>query len=534
MLAYIPQNMSRKRSVPFRATITTDRNEEAPMPKRTRTSTAGVSSGYRGNNGGEGHHSLDVFVLPQAPKSRRVASLKAQVANTSLLLAETRHRSRSSSPHEFSSAGEEEGFGGLLVAEGPWGNTSVVSERPQERVTSQESGKPEQAESCASPLSPLSSLGSEWEEEKTMGSGDALLKVNATPKFKTPVLNLVPVVEKTQSSGKQKQSKPPGPSKKPPAYPPIQGYVRRMASLNARAFVSAMMETGRQPYRRKESPANTMISTPSRKATGRATDTIISSEIPSVQPTESVSGAQNRASTTEEEPEALSDSLERFSKQCTSDKEATPEDPNFLSPFLGKGPGYVLLCASPNTLTQCGIIRGGSCDASTFNTEGLLWNGDTVHPQARVYLTPEGAMPRLIVPPVCPARPHRVSETKDRAQRLQLKRLKKTKAVKGDNGWYALGDPIKEVVLTHKEGTRVSRKYYAGIRRKNEELWVRDCITVRSGKKKKDRPYIAKIGSIWRENSGELRNQQGFQFLLAIGKFSSMFNDRYIYTSKFV
>ena len=47
-----------------------------------------------------------------------------------------------------------------------------------------------------------------------------------------------------------------------------------------------------------------------------------------------------------------------------------------------------------------------------------------------------------------------------------------------------------------------------------QELWVRDCITVRSGKRKKDRPYIAKIGSIWRENSGELRNQQGFQFLL--------------------
>lgn len=37
-----------------------------------------------------------------------------------------------------------------------------------------------------------------------------------------------------------------------------------------------------------------------------------------------------------------------------------------------------------------------------------------------------------------------------------------------------------------------------------QELWVRDCITVKSGKRKQDRPYIAKIGSIWKEEKGEL------------------------------
>ena len=32
---------------------------------------------------------------------------------------------------------------------------------------------------------------------------------------------------------------------------------------------------------------------------------------------------------------------------------------------------------------------------------------------------------------------------------------------------------------------------------------MRDCITVKSGKRKQDRPYIAKIGSIWKEEKGK-------------------------------
>ena len=36
-----------------------------------------------------------------------------------------------------------------------------------------------------------------------------------------------------------------------------------------------------------------------------------------------------------------------------------------------------------------------------------------------------------------------------------------------------------------------------------QELYARDCITVKSGKKKQDTPFIAKIGSIWRDGEGE-------------------------------
>ena len=55
-----------------------------------------------------------------------------------------------------------------------------------------------------------------------------------------------------------------------------------------------------------------------------------------------------------------------------------------------------------------------------------------------------------------------------------------------------------------------------------QELWVRDCITVKSGKRKKDKPYIAKIGSIWRENNGELYTHD-LMWFLAIGLGSMVY-----------
>ena len=35
-----------------------------------------------------------------------------------------------------------------------------------------------------------------------------------------------------------------------------------------------------------------------------------------------------------------------------------------------------------------------------------------------------------------------------------------------------------------------------------QQLYVRDCIMVRAGKRERDKPYIAKIGSIWKEDEG--------------------------------
>ena len=415
MLAYIPQNMSRKRSVPFRARA--GDYDKPPLPKRTRT-TVGGSAGKRESDREGETHSLDVFVLPRAPRSRRVASLKAQIANTSLLIAEHRQRhSRSSSPQDFTATtGKGEGSVDVLI-DSEWGGPSLMShgsQRPllfQEKISQpsrRESGKSDQVESCGSSLSPLSSMGSEWEEEKVTES------VKAT-KVKNPALNTVSVVEKTQSAVKQRVTKSSGATKRSPVPTSVlgQGYVRRLASLNARACVSAMMDSGRPPYKRKSGP----------NTTTKSSTTVKTPQSPIAKPQQLFSAGEESESV----PQSPVDVAQSSEHQANTDKDSAV-DSSLLSPFLGKGPGYVVLCASPNTLTRCGIIRGSS--DPVFNSEGLLWNGDTVHPQARVYLTPEGEVPHLIVPPICPARPHCLSETKNLARAHQSMRLKRRKAVK--------------------------------------------------------------------------------------------------------
>jgi hypothetical protein len=270
-------------------------------------------------------------------------------------------------------------------------------------------------------VSPLSSLGSEWDEENKVM--DVKLK-GPPPTIRTPVLHLIPVIECREVPAKTQ------PKAKKVVKPPMKlnGYVRRMASLNARACVSAMMEPTRRPTKKKSLPPN--VPEPS----------TTSAESPAQSPQECLSRVSPQGSP------APQPGITNHSRPNSAEKEIVG---NVTSPSSSKG--YVVVCGSPNTLTECGIIQGsGYSEASAFNAEGLLWNGDTLHPQTRVYLTPDGTMPHLIVPPVCPTRPSRVQETKAFARTQHPKMRKKPTAVKGDNGWTAVGNPLKEVLFPHE------------------------------------------------------------------------------------
>jgi len=35
-----------------------------------------------------------------------------------------------------------------------------------------------------------------------------------------------------------------------------------------------------------------------------------------------------------------------------------------------------------------------------------------------------------------------------------------------------------------------------------QEVHVRDCVVIKSGRKKMDKPYIAKVASLWQESGG--------------------------------
>ena len=387
--------MSRKRNnIPF---AISDQHDTPAAKRRRNNATTSLTSPIRGIS-----ESLDVVVFSRPLRSRRLASVKAQIANTSLLNAE-HHRSRSSSPIgnecNMETDDREEPF--VVKNPLPVSLPSGAPERPQrfsEKI-SQKRIKGEKSESCSSSLSPLSSLESEWDEEKVV---DVKLK-GPPPTIRTPVLHLVPCREKPVQSQPKAKKKVDNPPMK------LNGYVRRMASLNARACVSAMMEPVRRPSKKNSMPPSVPEPPiPSPKSPVQSPQECLSI------PCHRVSPAGSPVS----QPAIMNHSWPN-----------NTERENVTSPSSSKG--YVVVCGSPNTLTECGIIQGsGYSEAEAFNAEGLLWNGDTLHPQSRVYLNPDGTLPHLIVPPVCPTKPSRVQETKVFAKTQQQKKRKKPTAVK--------------------------------------------------------------------------------------------------------
>ena len=378
MLACIPHTMSRKRkAIPF---ATLDYDLKRPLRKRTCREVDITSP-----SNSEEIKSLDLVVMSRPSRTRRLASVKAQIAVTSLLSAE-HHRSRSSSPHNCTT--EDEVLDKLPAS------LSTCARRPHslfdEKITQNKLKR--KGDSCNSSLSPLSSLGSEWDEEKVV---ESCWKVSH-PNIKSPVLNLMPVVECTKIPAKPRAKKSVDPAK-------LNGYVRRMASLNARACVSAMMEPVRRPSKQKGLPSKSIPA---------------SATSPVCNPSESLSSSPRRVSPRRSpvpQPGVVTHSRHDSVEKEIFDGNFSPE-------------GYVVVCGSPMTLKEYGIIRGSEySETSNFNTEGLLWNGDTLHPQSRVYLTPDGSLPRLIVPPVCPVRPNCVQEAKALAK---IPLPKKPRAVK--------------------------------------------------------------------------------------------------------
>lgn len=382
MLACIPHTMSRKRrGIPF----ATSGQYDVPATKRSRKDDATSHSKGIG---------MDLVVLSRPSRSSRLASVKAQIAVRSLLSAEN-HRSRSSSPHEYNTGQDEE----TLIVESSWPvSLSNHAERPHgfnEKIRfGRENQKEDQVDSCNSSPSPLSSLGSECDEEKVMDFHSRALP----PKIKSSFLNLVPVAECSTASPTPKAKKSQLPAK-------LNGYVRRMASLNARARVSAMMEPMRRPSKQKVLPPTSSEST------------AVSAKSPVCSPCHSLSSSRRVSPRRSPVPQH---GVVTRSRQNSAEKEIVDTNPS-------SSRRYVLVCGSPMTLKECGIIQGEISEAPTFNSEGLLWNGDTLHPQSRVYLSPDGTVPHLIVPPVCPARPSRVQETKSLAK---TRHQKKQAAVK--------------------------------------------------------------------------------------------------------
>ena len=47
------------------------------------------------------------------------------------------------------------------------------------------------------------------------------------------------------------------------------------------------------------------------------------------------------------------------------------------------------------------------------------------------------------------------------------------------------------------------RRYYSGVQRGDEIINVRDSVLLKSGTRKKDPPFVARVSGLWEEDEGK-------------------------------
>ncbi|XP_050423228.1 proteoglycan 4-like [Adelges cooleyi] len=83
----------------------------------------------------------------------------------------------------------------------------------------------------------------------------------------------------------------------------------------------------------------------------------------------------------------------------------------------------------------------------------------------------------------------------------QLSRLKKQDlAPRWSNGWMWQGKPSKRPVYLENDDVPVLRKCYPCMRHmQGDTIYARDCVLLKSGSRKNDLPFIAKISNLWED-----------------------------------
>lgn len=71
---------------------------------------------------------------------------------------------------------------------------------------------------------------------------------------------------------------------------------------------------------------------------------------------------------------------------------------------------------------------------------------------------------------------------------------------KRTNGWMFIGEALDKPYCYDE--TIVIRRYYSGVQRGDEIINVRDSVLLKSGTRKKDPPFVARVSGLWEEDDG--------------------------------
>lgn len=186
------------------------------------------------------------------------------------------------------------------------------------------------------------------------------------------------------------------------------GYMRRMASLNASACVAALMEPEKKSKSLKANTLTYLVRSPQRSSSTSSSDGLPSPMLnPHIRET-------LRPKDFLLSPTSLYNSS--TSALSLSESEAdTSKDSDDLEPHVY---GALLALAS---------IAGFEPDEVSYNKLGLLYNGDTLYPCARVFYASDTdlTLPGKIIPRIVPSREMFVRSAVDDALRRRPNKTKK-------------------------------------------------------------------------------------------------------------
>ncbi len=172
---------------------------------------------------------------------------------------------------------------------------------------------------------------------------------------------------------------------------------KRMASLNASARVSAMMESRGRPQKTKE--------------------------------TQNHSKKKTRAPPSKS-PKGLPINAELMKSSQLEHSAVLESGPLVLEPLQAcgailaaptqEGEGYGIMSHTASlTIPKCLVIVSQhytgpeeevELDAIEYNKQGVLYNGGTIHPNTRFFLTSEGQLPSRVLPFLVPAKPEALKD----------------------------------------------------------------------------------------------------------------------------
>lgn len=232
------------------------------------------------------------------------------------------------------------------------------------------------------------------------------------PRLKEPVIHIVDC-KKTKALVKKPRARTTS------TYVDSNGFVKRLASLNARARVTALIEPEKRSIKAKSPPVSPMVvvkKSPPLIPLQRSKPLIEEGKSPqAVIALQCLPKGETRMSRSTITPVEVEGSIT-----------PTSHTPNFEMPCYVHLFGFM----TSQTQTPEQVEEDSELESVPYNSVGLLYNGSAVHPTTRVFLTCEGVLPSRIIPVVVPSKVENLKMAIKIAREQLKQKHNKPKAIK--------------------------------------------------------------------------------------------------------